>query len=129
MEFGQFKILDKSLKIEDLSFTNDADIVFINFNIDNSIKIIPYFEKIKKKELKALTNVFSNFNISLRTDDFLGKLHFVMLKFLNEEQKKQVLIVNHVGLTNESIDFLQLNFNRLINQYKNKLIIVYSGNG
>lgn len=124
LELGQFIILDRNLKIEDLTFQEIINFVYVNFDKDSSIKIIPHFEKIKKKEFDELNIFFNNFNIKLRTDDYLGKLHFVVLKILLENSNKTVLLINNVGLTNASIDFLKNNFDKIMFKFKDKLILV-----
>lgn len=127
MKLGTFEILDKGIKFNELSFGKDIDMVLINFNLDTSIKIIPFFEKIRKKELDNLLGVFDNLGIDLRTTDLLGKLHVVILKILLDKEVKQVLVINDVGFTLSSIDFLQHNFSKLIARFENKSIFIYYG--
>ncbi|WP_310379395.1 hypothetical protein [Flavobacterium sp.] len=124
IRLGTFQILDKDVLNNDLSFGNNIEVILINFNLDTSIKIIPFFEKIEKKEVDKLVNIFRSLDIDLRLDDLLGKLHLVLLKILIDEQKKQILIIDDVGFTSASINFLQLNFSNLMPKFENKSIIV-----
>lgn len=126
MQLGTVQTFNKNLLVEDLYFGNNIEKILINFNLNESIKIIPFFEKIKQKELNNFISVFNNIGIDLRLDDLLGKLHIVILKFLIDKQKKQILIINDIGFTPISIDFLKLNFSNLINKFENKSIIIYS---
>ena len=126
MQLGTVQTFNKNLLVEDLYFGNNIEKILINFNLNESIKIIPFFEKIKQKELNNFISVFNNIVIDLRLDDLLGKLHIVILKFLIDKQKKQILIINDIGFTPISIDFLKLNFSNLINKFENKSIIIYS---
>ena len=54
IRLGTFQILDKNVLNNDLSFGNNTEVILINFNLDTSIKIIPFFEKIEKNEKKSL---------------------------------------------------------------------------
>ena len=124
IKLGTFQVLDSDILNYDSFFKNDVDVILINFSSDTSIKIIPFFEKIEKKEVDKLVSVFRCLNINLRLDDLLGKLHIVLLKILIDEQKKQILIVDDVGFTPASINFLQINFSHLMHKFENKSIIV-----
>ena len=124
IRLGTFQIIDKDLFNKDLFFRNNIEVILINFSSDTSIKIIPFFEKIEKKEVDKLVSIFRSLNIDLRLDDLLGKLHLVLLKILIDEQKRQMLIVDDVGFTKASINFLQINFSHLMPKFENKSIIV-----
>lgn len=124
IKLGTFQILDKNVLNIDFSFENDNDVIFINFSSSDSIKIIPFFEKIKKGEVDKIKEIFKSLEINLRLDDLLGKLHIVLVKILLDDEKRQILIIDDVGFTSISIKFLQLNFSNLISNFKNKAIIV-----
>jgi len=126
IKLGIIQILKKDLTIENLSFGDEISVTLINFDKYNSIKIIPFFENIKKKELSILINIFNSIHVNIRLDDLLGKLHIVMLKFLIDKKTKQVLVVNDIGLTPNSINFLIQNFEKLIEGFENKSIIIYT---
>ncbi len=125
IRLGTFQILDKNVLNNDLSFGNNTEVILINFNLDTSIKIIPFFEKIEKNEVDKLVSVFRSLDIDLWLNDLLGKLHIVLLKILSDEQKKQILIIDDVGFTSTSINFLQLNFDNLMSKFENKSIVVF----
>lgn len=125
VEYGKFHILDKAVSLTGLMHRNsDAISILINFESKSSIKIIPYFNKIKTKERDALINFFAEFGINLLLDDLLGKLHIIILKILLEEKRKLVLVINDTGLTPASINFLVSNFNVFVGMFKNKSIII-----
>ncbi|MBP1221734.1 hypothetical protein [Flavobacterium sp. 1355] len=124
IKLGTFQIFEKNVLNNDFSFENDNDIIFINFGSQDSIKIIPFFEKIKKGEVEKIIEIFKSLEINLRLDDLLGKLHIVIVKILLDDEKRQILIIDDVGFTSTSIKFLQLNFCSLMSRFKNKAIIV-----
>ncbi len=124
IRLGTFQILQKNVLKNDFSFENDNDVTFINFSSEDSIKIIPFFEKIKKGEVDKIMEIFKSLEVNLRLDDLLGKLHIVLVKILLDNEKRQLLIIDDVGFTSTSINFLQLNFSNLMSRFKNKAIIV-----
>lgn len=124
IKLGTFQILEKNVLKNDFSFKNDNDVIFINFSSEDSIKIIPFFEKIKKSEVDKIIEIFKSLEVNLRLDDLLGKLHVVLVKILLDDEKRQILIIDDVGFTSTSIKFLQLNFCNLMSRFKNKAIIV-----
>lgn len=124
IKLGTFQILQKNVLKNDFSFKNDNDVTFINFSSEDSIKIIPFFEKIKKGEVDKIMEIFKSLEVNLRLDDLLGKLHIVLVKILLDNEKRQLLIIDDVGFTSTSINFLQLNFSNLMSRFKNKAIIL-----
>ncbi len=127
IKLGKFQLFNRGLTIDDLSFENGIDVVYNNFHINSSVKLIPFFEKIKKSELKNLLKIFSDKGIDLSLHDVLGLLHVVILKILIDSNKKQVLIINDIGFAKESIDFLQTNFKGLMSKkFINKSILIYT---
>lgn len=124
IKLGTFQILEKNVLKNDFSIKNDNDVIFINFSSEDSIKIIPFFEKIKKSEVDKIIEIFKSLEVNLRLDDLLGKLHVVLVKILLDDEKRQILIIDDVGFTSTSIKFLQLNFCNLMSRFKNKAIIV-----
>ncbi|PWB26431.1 hypothetical protein [Flavobacterium sp. HTF] len=74
--------------------------------------------------MDELINVFKSLELDLRLDDLLGKLHIVLLKLLLDSEANKVLIIDDVGFTSTSINFLESNFNNIMPRFKNKSIII-----
>lgn len=127
MQYGKFYIHDEAISLDYLKSKNATmKFVLVNFDYKSSIKIIPFYNTLKKKELTTLLSFFAECGINLRVDDLLGKLHIVILKILLQKDDEQVIIVNDVGFTASSIDFLLSNFISLKDKFKNRSIIVCS---
>ncbi|WP_426279167.1 hypothetical protein ACN9MN_08070 [Chryseobacterium sp. S-02] len=113
------------IQLEELQDLADKEkYVFINFPDEYSIKVIPFFEKIGKKERNDLVKLFYQLtNIEIMIDDFVGKIHLVLLKILMDGEKNNI-IVSNVGLSNNSYTFWIENLSKLFNNFDNKNLII-----
>ncbi|MEJ5104368.1 hypothetical protein [Chryseobacterium sp. MYb328] len=112
-------------ELQDLK--NKEEYIFINFNYSYSIKIISFFEKIDMKERDSLIDSFFHLtNTNIRIDDLLGKLHVVLLKILVDGEKN--LIINSIGLSENSIEFLIDNMRKILDNFDNKNLIIIENN-
>lgn len=123
--FGVCEILSNEIILEDLSFDDDYDIVFVNFGTDKAVKIFSYFKKIRQERINGFLDIFKSVGVELYLKDVLGVLHIVLLDILLADTNKQVLIVSDTGFTPESILFLQQNFKLLMGNFSNKSILIY----
>lgn len=124
IECGKFYSFDEAIFLEDIKSKDvSKKIVLVNFEAKSSIKIILFFNTIKRRELDDLRIFFVKQGVNLRLDDLLGKLHIVILKILMENNSKQIIIISDVGFTNTSIDFLLANFKLFQNKFKNKSVV------
>ncbi|MFP7655378.1 hypothetical protein [Chryseobacterium proteolyticum] len=106
---------------------NKEEYIFINFDYLYSIKIIPFFEKIEINERNSLIDYFFHLtNTNIRIDDLLGKLHVILLKILVDGEKN--LIINSIGLSENSIEFLIDNMKKILDNFENKNLIVIENN-
>lgn len=126
LNFGKVTTINKSTEISDIHPSRNAIIHTINFDSATSIKIITYYNNLDKKEKDRIVKIFNELNIFIRTDDSLGKLHFVILHMLIKTGDPEILIINDVGLSNNSLNFLKANFDHIMSYYKNKALIIYS---
>ncbi|WP_330744415.1 hypothetical protein [Chryseobacterium sp. CP-77] len=112
-----------SEELKDLIDTKEY--IYINFSDEYSIKINPFFESIDNSEKKTLIQLFFQLtSINIRIDDLLGKLHIIVLKILLDG-KKDKIIINSLGLSNDSIIFLKSNFEKILQNFKNKNLTIY----
>ncbi|QBJ88078.1 hypothetical protein DDI74_18315 [Chryseobacterium gleum] len=112
-----------SEELKDLIDTKEY--IYINFSDEYSIKINPFFESIDNSEKKTLIQLFFQLtSINIRIDDLLGKLHIIVLKILLDG-KKDNIIINSLGFSNDSIIFLKSNFEKILQNFKNKNLIIY----
>ena len=124
MQLGEFSILDEAISLNELKLKDVAiEFILVNFETKSAIKIIPFFNTIKSVELVSLVNFFVELGVNIRLDDLLGKLHIVILKLLLQDNKEQIIMVNDVGLTTSSVDFLLSNFNLMKDKIKNKSVL------
>lgn len=129
IRLGKFEILGNDLQIANVLSSSNVDVVFVNFGTNTSVKIVPFFEKIKKKELNNLLEFFKNMKVDLHSHSIIGMLHIVLLKLLLDIAEEQILIVSDTGFNKESIIFLQKNFSNLMeNKFKSKSIVIYNEN-
>lgn len=125
IEYGKLRVINEVFLFNDLVDRNSGvTFILINFDSKSSVKIIPFFNEIKSKELNTLIGFFAKYGINIRLNDLLGKLHVVVLKMLLEEKGKLVVLINDIGLTYSSIDFLVSNFNIFMGRLENKLTII-----
>ncbi|MDH6254457.1 hypothetical protein M2347_004184 [Chryseobacterium sp. H1D6B] len=99
--------------------------IFINFDYEYSTKIIPFYNKIKEKQ-KLINFFYQLTSINIRTEDLLGKLHLILLQILIDEQEKQsnIIIINSIGFSQDSLQFLINNLNKILNHFENKNIYI-----
>lgn len=104
----------------------NKEFIFINFDNEYSIKIIPFYNEIRDKQ--KLIELFNQLtNLDIRVDDLLGKLHLVILNILvNEDEKPSHddIIINSIGFSQNSIQFLIDNLNTIITRFKNRNIYI-----
>lgn len=106
---------------------NKEEYIFINFDYSYSIKIIPFFEKIEMNERNSLIDSFFHLtNNIIRIDDLLGKLHIILLKILVDGEKN--LVINSIGLSENSIEFLIDNLKKILDNFDNKNLIIIEDN-
>ncbi|WP_295231454.1 hypothetical protein [uncultured Chryseobacterium sp.] len=102
---------------------NKEEYIFINFDYFYSIKIMPFFEKIEMKERDSLIDSFLHLtNTNIRIDDLLGNLHVVILKILVNGEKN--LVINTIGLSENSIEFLTDNLKKILDNFDNRNLII-----
>lgn len=112
-------------ELQDLK--NKEEYIFINFDYSYSIKIIPFFEKIEMKERDSLIDSFFHLtNNNIRIDDLLGKLHIILLKILVDGEKN--LVINSIGLSDNSIEFLIDNLRKILDNFDNRNLIIIENN-
>ncbi|RQO42318.1 hypothetical protein DBR39_00125 [Chryseobacterium sp. KBW03] len=108
-------------ELQDLK--NKEEYIFINFDYSYSIKIIPFFEKINIKEKDSLVDFFFHLtNTNVRIDDLLGKLHLILLKILVDGERN--LVINSIGFSENSIEFLTDNMIKILDYFDNKNLII-----
>lgn len=106
---------------------NKEKYIFINFDYSYSIKIIPFFEKIEMKEKDYLIDSYLHLtNTNIRVDDLLGKLYIIILKILVNGEKN--LIINSIGLSESSIEFLIKNLWEILDNFDTMNIIIVESN-
>jgi len=106
---------------------NKEEYIFINFDYSYSIKIIPFFEKIEMKERDFLIDSFFHLtDTNMRIDDLLGKLHIILLKILFDGERN--LVINSIGLSENSIEFLIDNLRKILNNFDNRNMIIIENN-
>ncbi|MGG7440434.1 hypothetical protein ACQ7CU_20395 [Chryseobacterium arthrosphaerae] len=99
--------------------------IYINFSYEYSIKINPFFESIDDTERNTLIQLFFQLtNIDIRVNDLLGQLHIIVLKILLDDEQDNI-IINSLGLTDDSIIFFKSNFEKILQNFKNKNLIIY----
>ncbi|WP_185290882.1 hypothetical protein [Chryseobacterium lactis] len=99
--------------------------IYINFSYEYSIKINPFFKSIDDTERNTLIQLFFQLtNIDIRVNDLLGQLHIIVLKILLDDEKDNI-IINSLGLTDDSIIFFKSNFEKVLKNFKNKNLIIY----
>lgn len=100
--------------------------ILVNFGCENSVKIIPFYNKIEDKK-KLIEFFFKLTSIDIRIEDLLGKLHLVILQILIDGDKNSTqndVIVNNIGLSYNSTQFLIDNLNKIIKHFKNRNIYI-----
>lgn len=104
----------------------NKDFIFINFDNEYSIKIIPFYNGPRDKQ--KLIELFNQLtNLDIRVEDLLGKLHLVILKILineDENPSSNDIIINSNGLSQNSIQFLIDNLNTILARFKNRNIYI-----
>ncbi|MET3529002.1 hypothetical protein DRF59_20630 [Chryseobacterium flavum] len=104
----------------------NKDFIFINFDNEYSIKIIPFYNGLRDKQ--KLIELFNQLtNLDIRVEDLLGKLHLVILKILineDENPSSNDIIINSNGLSQNSIQFLIDNLNTILARFKNRNIYI-----
>lgn len=104
----------------------NGEFIFINFENDYSVKIIPFYDKITNKQ-KLIEHFNQLTNVNIRVEDLVGKLHLVILKLLIDEDKSQNprdIIINSIGLSLNSIQFLIDNLNIIKGSFKVRNIYI-----
>ncbi|HHM0730642.1 TPA: hypothetical protein ACRFJD_003698, partial [Elizabethkingia anophelis] len=92
------------------------------------IKIIPFYENLKKEEqINLIQYFFQLTNINIRVNDLLGKLSITILKALIDGENQDI-IINSIGLSENSISFLTEHLKKILNNFKDKNIFIVKNN-
>lgn len=96
----------------------------MNFSNAYSIKVIPFYESICENEINKLIKLFYQItDVDIRVEDLTGKIHLVLLKILIDGEKNTI-VLNDVGISKDSREFLIDSFNKILNNFANKNIII-----
>lgn len=100
----------------------DNDITLVNFPINSSVKVLPFFNKFGSKEIDNLRDRINEIcDIELRVEDYLGKILLIAFYFLFG--KADMVIINTAGLSEQSIVFLERNL-QIITRVLNKVALI-----
>lgn len=106
------------------SFENKEEYIYVNFSNAYSIKVIPFYESICENEINKLIKFFYQItDVDIRVEDLTVKIHLVLLKILIDGEKNTI-VLNDVGISKDSREFLIDSFNKILNNFANKNIII-----
>lgn len=110
---------------------NKSEYTFINFAYKHALKIVYFYDEIRKDERNKLIKLFNQLTgVDIRVDDTLGKLHIILLKLLIDG-KKDNIVVSNIGFHMMSFEFLIDNLKKIfenLNGLVNKKVIIVECN-
>lgn len=110
---------------------NKSEYTFINFAYKHALKIVYFYDEIRKDERNKLIKLFNQLTgVDIRVDDTLGKLHIILLKLLIDG-KKDNIVVSNIGFHMMSFEFFIDNLKKIfenLNGLVNKKVIIVECN-